>query len=214
MRPRPKMIRNLLLDVGGVLINLHYERALRRFRSFATKEGTDKIGPWIFEDDDKDKRGFNNGLISPQEFFQRFKIRSGLDIPFEEFAEIYCDFWSENSPAIDYLLTIRDDLRIFFLTNADALHVPRVFEELARLKFCDGWVASYQIGCSKPDREFFLRSIALLQIEIEESVFVDDMLVNVEGARAVGLKSFQYINPEQLKIDLEEILSLRYTDSV
>ena len=208
------MIRNLLLDVGGVLINLDYERALRRFRSLATKEEAEKIGPWIFEDDDKDKSDFNNGLIGPQEFFRRFKIRSGLDISFEEFAEIYCDFWSENSPVVDYLLTIRDDLRIFFLTNADPLHVPRVFEELPRLRFCDGWVASYQVGCSKPDREFFLRSIALLQIEIEESVFVDDTSVNVEGARAVGLRSFQYINPEQLKRDLEEILSLRYADPV
>ena len=208
------MIRNLLLDVGGVLINLHYEQALQRFRSLATKEEAEKIGPWIFEDDDKDKSDFNNGLIGPQEFFRRFKIRSGLDISFEEFAEIYCDFWSENSPVVDYLLTIRDDLRIFFLTNADPLHVPRVFEELPRLQFCDGWVASYQVGCSKPDREFFLRSIALLQIEIEESVFVDDTSVNVEGARAVGLRSFQYINPEQLKRDLEEILSLRYADPV
>lgn len=207
MQPRPEMIRNLLLDVGGVLINLHYERALRRFRSLAAKEGAEKIGPWIFEDDDKDKRDFNNGLISPQEFFQRFKTRSGLDISFGEFAEIYCDLWSENSPVIDYLLTIPDDLHIFFLTNADPLHVPRVFEECPRLQFCDGWVASYQVGCSKPNREFFLRSMALLQIEVEESVFVDDTLANVEGARAIGLKSFQYIKPEQLKRDLEEILN-------
>ncbi len=43
MKPRPKMIRNLLLDVGGVLINLDYERALRRFRSLATEEGAERL---------------------------------------------------------------------------------------------------------------------------------------------------------------------------
>jgi HAD superfamily hydrolase (TIGR01509 family) len=208
------MIQNLLLDVGGVLIHLHYERALRRLRSYAPQGEAEKIGPWVFGDDDRDKRDLNNGLISPQEFLERFKTRSGLDIPFEEFADIYCDVWSENSPLVDYLLTLRDELRIFFLTNADPIHVPRVFEECPRLQFCDGWVASYQVGCSKPDREFFLRSMALLHIEVEESVFVDDVLANVEGARAVGLTSFQYIHPEQLKRDLEGILSLRHADPI
>jgi FMN phosphatase YigB (HAD superfamily) len=42
----------------------------------------------------------------------------------------------------------------------------------------------------------------------EETIFIDDMEVNVEGARKAGLMAIQYINMTQIKTQLSDILGI------
>jgi HAD superfamily hydrolase (TIGR01509 family) len=51
---------------------------------------------------------------------------------------------------------------------------------------------SFEVGLAKPDPAFFAHIIADLGIEPDEAVFVDDMLANVRGAEAAGLKAVHF----------------------
>ena len=78
--------------------------------------------------------------------------------------------------------------RTAILTNISAVHWPiaecyGLFEKVERV------VASYRIGAIKPDRDFFEIALAELGATAAEAVFFDDNVVNVEGARACGIEA-------------------------
>jgi 2-haloacid dehalogenase len=57
----------------------------------------------------------------------------------------------------------------------------------------------------KPDKEFYDYIINKHKLIPSETIFIDDNLSNIHGAKAVGLHSIQYINSELLREKLEKI---------
>lgn len=66
----------------------------------------------------------------------------------------------------------------------------------------DARTYSYEIGISKPDPKAFLLLLDKLQAKPQESLFIDDYIVNVDAAKKLGLQAVQFITPEQLQVDL------------
>jgi putative hydrolase of the HAD superfamily len=63
-------------------------------------------------------------------------------------------------------------------------------------------VWSYQLGIAKPDPAIYRYTLAQLDSKPEETLFIDDKLVNVEAAQALGIQAFLYTSVEQLRADL------------
>jgi putative hydrolase of the HAD superfamily len=66
---------------------------------------------------------------------------------------------------------------------------------LANLPYADHFdhqFHSFQVGLAKPDPAFFTYIVKTLGVEPEEAVFVDDMEVNVRGARKAGLNAVHF----------------------
>ena len=72
----------------------------------------------------------------------------------------------------------------------------------------DAVVVSGEIGMRKPDPDIFLHTAKLLGLDPEACVFVDDLLQNVEGARAVGMTGIVHRNAELTIPELEELLGV------
>jgi HAD superfamily hydrolase (TIGR01509 family) len=68
------------------------------------------------------------------------------------------------------------------------------FPKLPVLARFDRIFTSCELGCRKPDPQIYLAAAAALDIAPERAVFIDDLAVNVEGARQVGFQAFQSIN--------------------
>jgi epoxide hydrolase-like predicted phosphatase len=58
----------------------------------------------------------------------------------------------------------------------------------------DAIVRSDEVGLRKPDPQIYLLTADRLEVPPTECVFVDDLLQNVEGARAVGMHAFVHRN--------------------
>ena len=72
------------------------------------------------------------------------------------------------------------------LSNTNALHWE---EQFARWPFLDAFdfrFLSFELGVVKPDRALFERVAQLVPAEPERVLFLDDNLLNVEGAHAAG----------------------------
>jgi len=72
----------------------------------------------------------------------------------------------------------------------------------------DAVVISGEVGARKPEREIYLIAAERLDVEPQECVFVDDLLQNVEGARAVGMEAFVHRNAQFTIPKLEELFGV------
>jgi epoxide hydrolase-like predicted phosphatase len=72
----------------------------------------------------------------------------------------------------------------------------------------DAIVRSDEVGLRKPDAEIYLLTAEKLQARPAECVFVDDLLQNVEGARAVGMHAFVHRNATFTVPKLEELFGI------
>jgi putative hydrolase of the HAD superfamily len=75
------------------------------------------------------------------------------------------------------------------LSNTNAIHTERHFSRFTEIHALGHRFFSHELGAVKPDREVFDRVAARLDAPHERILFLDDNLVNVEGARAAGLRS-------------------------
>jgi HAD superfamily hydrolase (TIGR01509 family) len=66
-------------------------------------------------------------------------------------------------------------------------------------------VLSYEVGLMKPDRRIYELTLRRFGLTAAQTVFVDDVLANVEGARAAGLHGIHYQNPEQVRQELTKL---------
>jgi len=73
----------------------------------------------------------------------------------------------------------------------------------------DGITFSQDIGYVKPQPEIFHHLITKNQIKIEESIFIDDVLSNIEGAQSLGFATIHFENSLQCKRELE-VLGLSF----
>jgi putative hydrolase of the HAD superfamily len=75
----------------------------------------------------------------------------------------------------------------------------------------DAIVRSDEVGVRKPDPEIYLLTAERLRASPSECVFVDDLLQNVEGARAVGMHAFVHRNATFTVPKLEELFGVSLT---
>lgn len=68
-----------------------------------------------------------------------------------------------------------------------------------------GIVVSAEVGHLKPSREIYHHLLDKYDLQPQETVFIDDYLVNVEGARTLGIHAIQFKNAEQC---MQELLGL------
>ncbi|MEK0157608.1 HAD family phosphatase [Pseudoalteromonas piscicida] len=69
----------------------------------------------------------------------------------------------------------------------------------------DGEIISAELGCMKPGKAIFTHLLECYQLEAGDCVFLDDVLVNVEGAKQVGLHGIQFFNAAQAERELREL---------
>ncbi len=196
-----------LFDIGVVLLNMHYEEALRRIAPLCNaSQGTGGRDFFHLVERDPVMADFERGKIGTEAFFRHFSERAGFHGTFEQFRDIWCCIFSENTPMLAFAQKLAQTHDLFFVTNTGPLHVPRIFELFPSLRFHKDCAASYALGAVKPEREFYERALKQFKRTATECVLVDDRPENVEGARACGLHAILYTSPEQTIADIQRLL--------
>ena len=202
-------LKNIIFDLGGVIINIDYTKAATAFKNLGivdfdnfyskAKQST------LFDE-------FEKGNISNEEF--RNKLRSFLPQGISDSQIDAC--WNAMLMDIpqerfDFLNLIKDKYRIFLLSNTNAIHVKE-FTRLNDEKFGVGNFEalfenvyySCKMGMRKPDAEIFefvLNENALVK---EETIFIDDSIQHINGANSIELRA------ELLKVEEGEKIEVKY----
>jgi len=190
----PESVKNIIFDFGGVLCNLDVQKTEKKFIELGmtrpdTKEGEQERNALFgkIEDGSLSSQDFRNAL---QKYFQKTVSDHEID---EAWNALLLDI---PEPRIRFLEKIKNHYRIFLLSNSNEIHYLKYLDTFKRQFGYPGFDAlfekayfSFQIKMKKPGREIFDYVIRESSLVPGETLFIDDTLRHVEGARAAGLQA-------------------------
>ncbi len=200
---------NLIFDLGGVIINLDFAKMTHLFSRLSGKDFADRYAhhqQLAFFDD------FETGRIEPEEFRDQLRRVLGLS-PAQAPDGIIDHHWNAillDIPAerIALLQTLAKTNRIFLLSNTNAIH-KTAFDHIVRQQhglpnldvLFEQSYYSHLVHNRKPATSIFQRVIDENALNPQETLFIDDTIRHVEGARKTGLNAFHLVPPTTV-IDL------------
>jgi putative hydrolase of the HAD superfamily len=159
-----------------------------------------------------DRHAYDEGKLTGLAFWQKFLADPSLDLPtnadraslVNELNVWDARLWTTQNPAMlawQLQLKQRGLLTAILSNMGDSVleNMKRKFDWLSRF---DVLVWSYQLRMAKPDPAIYRHILKELGTRPEETLFLDDKLVNVEAAQALGMVALQFSTVERLRADL------------
>jgi len=196
-------MKTIFFDFGNVIASFDHRRATRRVarRSDLTEA---EILAAIYDGALEDN--FEAGRVTVDEFTRRSMIAIGYRGTSDDFAREFADIFTANDEIVGLLPRLAEQgLRLVLASNTNKLHF-----EFFRVKFAaplrhfHALGVSFEAGARKPQPDFFAHCQRLAGCKPSEALFVDDVQLNVEGARAFGWDAVQYTDYRALAADLRK----------
>jgi len=198
------MIKNIIFDLGNVLISF------RPSEFFDSKDYPDTIKSTILSDIFRSREWLklDNGDISTSGAIDAISRKSSLKR--EEIAYIF-NLRTEIMFPLDQNVRLLPELKkegfkLYFLSNFPI----DIFEEIKTgyyfFRYFDGGVISSEVKFSKPDRRIYEILIEKYLLTPEESLFIDDVEINVRAAEGLGMKGLVTYGSEEISKELRTVL--------
>lgn len=197
-------IKNILFDLGGVIITLNKQNALDRFTEIGFPNIEEFLGEFrqkgIFLE-------YEEGKISPEDFYKEFRRLSGNENISSEDIDSGWQAFLAGIPEYKFelLKELRKKYKVYLLSNTNpsimgwALSTDFSPEGLPMDAYFDKCYLSFQIGCAKPDREIFDFIVEDSGMIPSETLFLDDGKSNIEIASKLGFKTYLVDQTEDLR---------------
>ena len=198
------MIRNIIFDVGKVLVSYEPEEMMRKLGY--TEEQTRIVNAAMFCNPLWDEA--DRGLRSCEEYHEAFLNQNPEHKDIIQKAYEHIGDCIELLPhAMDWILEMKErGYHVYILSNYSEYTFEVTKEKLAFLSLMDGIVFSYKAKMGKPDEGIYKKLISEFFLEEEESVFIDDRRENVESARRIGIESILFNDYNQAQKELDYLL--------
>lgn len=205
------MIKNLIFDFGGVLIDADLEGAIRNFQSLGMENIADYLNLYrqngLFLD-------LEDGSKNRSEFNDAFRAATGTQVSDEAIESAWLSIVERvDEDKLRYLEELRKRYKLYLLSNIN----PHVYDWADSPAFTsygkplsayfDRPFASYRLKMTKPSPEIFQYVIDQTGLKPEETLFVDDGTRNVETARSMGFHVYQPKNREDWRNHLSAMLA-------
>jgi len=154
-----------------------------------------------------DRHDYDLGKLSGLAFWQKLLHDANLNLApgaAEELNEWDARLWTTQNPA---MLAWQQQLKqrgilTAILSNMGDNVLASVEREFAWIHNFDVLVWSFQLRMAKPDPAIYCHVLNQLGTLPEETLFLDDKTVNVDAARALGIRALQFSTVERLRADL------------
>lgn len=197
-------IKAIIFDLGNVLIDFDHMIAAQRLSKF-----TDRTGKEIFDlFFDSELTGlFEEGKISPSDFFQKVKETLNLKLGFLEFVPIWNEIFfctRKNLDVYNLARNLKKTYKVALLSNINTLHFEYIKKTFPLLDAFHNVITSFQLGIRKPEAKIYQKTLDILHVFPEEVFYVDDRQELVESARGLKIKAHVFAGLEKLKKDLQD----------
>ena len=208
-----KKISNIAFDLGGVVIALSYEQAVKRFEEIGLKNARQHLDAFhqrgIFGD-------LEQGRITAEEFRIELGKLIGREMKYEECLYAWHGY-VENVPQknLQMLLKLRElGYKVCLLSNTN----PYMMQWAMSNEFdgqghsveyyFDHLYLSYQCKQMKPSAEIFQMMLDGQNAKADETLFIDDGKKNIEAASALGMQTLCPENNSDWTEPLSQLLGL------
>ena len=191
-------IRALLFDLGGVIVQLDFDRA---FAHWARHGGAD---PALLRSRfvlDEHYERHERGEIDARAYYDSLRRSLGVDVPHEEFdAGWKSIFPGLVAPTVALLRELEGRIPLYLFSNTNLAHQEEWSTRFAdALAPFDRVFTSCGIGARKPEREAFEHVAREIGLPLEAILFFDDTEANVAGARAAGMPAVHVRSPADVR---------------
>ncbi|MFV0589913.1 MAG: HAD family hydrolase [Draconibacterium sp.] len=188
-------IRNIIFDLGNVILTLDFEASIRAFQKLGLSRNVISrqqayADPVFYQ--------LETGAISPERFRER--VREIVNNPLATDKEIddawYAMIGEVPEERVKVLKQLNKKYRVYLFSNTNEIHISRMhadFETKYGFAFSSLFEEdfySHELCERKPDVSSFKKVIELAGINPEETLFVDDLEKNTLAAAEAGLKVF------------------------
>ena len=197
-RGRETRIEALLFDLGGVLIELDWDRVFAHWAACCGADAAVLRARFSF---DQPYERHERGEITAREYFQSLRTSLGIDIPNDEFRLGWERvFAGKVQRTVDLLPRIDPAIPLYLFSNTNAAHHAAWAHDYAdALRHFRRAFISCELGLRKPARAAFERVAREIGVPMERILFFDDTESNIEGARRAGLATVHVRSPEDVE---------------
>ena len=184
------MIRNVVFDVGGVMLRLRYQPFVR----YLQEAGADlsDLPTWLatigLEEHER-------GEIPGSELLLRVAATARTPLDPEDLNRRWLDMFERTDEMFALAAGLMARHRVYLLSNVGDLHWAHMDREYGIERVGHGAIASFRVGAIKPQPEIYRIAEERLGLDPRATVFVDDLARNVAGARACGWNAIHHVNP-------------------
>lgn len=197
------MIRNIIFDVGNVLVEYNWKRMLEV--SDVTEEEFDAVAKATVLSPMWNE--LDRSLLSDEEILAGF-IENAPE--YEEKIRRVWDNFAESISCFPYSVSwVRKfkekGYKTYILSNYSKRGVELTRPELSFTEDMDGVLFSYEVKLVKPEPEIYQVLLDRYGLNPEECVFMDDSERNVIAAREAGIHAIVFKNKEQAEAELKKL---------
>jgi 2-haloacid dehalogenase len=197
------MIKNVIFDLGGVLIDWNPKHLYRKI--FKDETEMEKFLDEVCTSDWNEEQDAGRSLAEATETLVKEHPQH------EENIRAYYGRWEEMlggaiQGTVDIFKKMKasGNFKIYALTNWSSETFPIAVKRYDFLQWFDGALVSGDEKMRKPFPEFYDLLFKRYNLKPEETLFVDDNLRNIKAAEKTGMKSIHFTSSEKLKEQLEE----------
>ena len=202
-------IRAVLFDFGGVLYRTPDRRWMKKWQKLLGLDKDEVISSIVSSQDDSPYlQAVMEGRIPESEIWERMGRRWKLSPLLVRWLR-RSSFSRQrlNHDVAEFLASLRPEYRTGILSNAGS-DARSMFTSIFGFdRLVDEMIISAEEGIVKPDERIYQIALDKLGVEPQETVFLDDLRVNVEAARQLGIKAVQFFNPSQAISDIRALLA-------
>lgn len=200
-------IKNIIFDFGGVFIDVDYKKTERAFveagiTNFHDLYSQHSASP-LFEQLEK-------GEVDSDHFFNELRRISGVELNNKQIMACWDNMLGDFYPeAIDKVKQLRNKYRLFLFSNTNSIHYECVMNKYKTQfgktdfdsLFEKAWY-SHTSGIRKPYVEAYEWVLKDAGLSAVETLFIDDTISNVEGAKKAGLQTI-FLKPPMKMWELD-----------
>lgn len=200
------MIKEIIIDMGGVCFELGTERALKRMSSIMHLP-VDELEK-VFGGREKGKEGYlyRRGKLTREEFWDAAAKKLGIKsdiVP--EIEEIWHSSYEPIEGMMKLIAELSRDYKLIVFSGNIKERVEYLDRKHDFKRYFQDFVFSYDYGVSKEDIEFYDALVSKLGCRPSEAVVVDDVPKFLEMAKSKGLNTIKFESAEQLRAELKNL---------
>lgn len=197
------MINTIILDIGQVLAHFRWKEYLNECGY--DRETIEKVSKatvlskeWSEED---------RGVLNDEELIASF-IANAPSVAKEirKLKESPAGLVREYDYSADFVKKLKENgYKVYLLSNYGKTNFAYARSHFKFIPFVDGGVISYEVHHIKPEPEIYQTLINKYHFNPLEAVFLDDSLVNLEGAKSFGLHTIHFTEFDKALKELRDL---------
>jgi putative hydrolase of the HAD superfamily len=195
-------VRNIVFDLGGVIVDLSVDKTIQSFSRLAG------LNPQQVDDiytKSPEFLSYEKGLMSDAEFRDTVRSLFGVNATDVEIDACWNAMILGLPPEkLSLVFALHEYFNVYLLSNTNGIHIDYVNNSLlppgsSKSSLDDYFHCAYYshtMHKRKPDAEIFEQVLTDSKLSAEETLFLDDNMANIEGAKAVGIRAVHVDTPD------------------